>query len=215
MEYTIIGAVASGSTLFGYLFSSWMRARRDSEPEILSKADLRDLGLQGSESTVARIFTQKKKKRLAIAEEMHSAAKSNVAADEENLSNLETQIQDIKKEINREAGKIKAQKTRMERDAHIQGAIKHRLQKLRNLQMKISQQGNIYEAHLSEERFWHGVQNGDKKSRTMNNLLHFDESLQAHKTKSDEMLKRLQNDIALSEETAEAMEAYIMAELDM
>ena len=29
------------------------------------------------------------------------------------------------------------------------------------------------------------------------------------------MLKRLQNDIALSEETAEAMEAYIMAELDM
>ena len=54
-----------------------------------------------------------------------------------------------------------------------------------------------------------------QKSRTMNNLLHFDESLQAHKTKSDEMLKRLQNDIALSEETAEAMEAYIMAELDM
>ena len=154
-----------------------MRARRDSRPEILSKADLKSQS-PGFRVNCCPNLHSKEEKRLAIAEEMHSAAKSNVSADEENLSNLETQIQDIKK-IDREAGKIKAQKTRMERDAHIQGAIKHRLQKLRNLQMKISQQGNIYEAHLSEERFWHGVQNGDKKSRTMNNLLHFDESLQA------------------------------------
>ena len=80
--------------------------------------------------------------------------------------------------------------------------------------MKISQQGNIYEAHLSEEVLAWSPER-DKKFWTMNNLLHFDESLQAHKSKSDEMLKRLQKDIALSEETAEAMEAYIMAELDM
>ena len=110
MEYTIIAAVASGSTLFSCIFLLMDESQEDGDIEILSKSDLRDLGLQGSESTVARIFTQKKKKRLAIAEEMHSAAKSNVAVDEEKLSNLETQIHDIKKEINREAGKIKAQK---------------------------------------------------------------------------------------------------------
>ena len=87
------------------------------QPEFYLKR-LEDLGLQGSESTVARIFTQKKK-RLAIAEEMHSEPNLTYPLTKRAF-NLETQIQDIKKEINREAGKIKAQKTRMERDAHIQ-----------------------------------------------------------------------------------------------
>lgn len=213
MEYTIIGAIATGSTLFGYVLGAWLRSRKDSEPEILSKNDLRQLGLHGTESSVSRIFTVKKKKRMAVAEQLHNIAKSSIQTDEQKLADMETKIQELKKEIMREAGKMKTQKTKMELDAHIKGSIKHRYQKMRNLQMKISQQGNMYENHLSEERFWNGVLNGDKRARTMNNLLHFDESLQEHNDKTDKILKRLQKDIALDDEIFDELTTYIMNEM--
>ena len=73
---------------------------------------------------------------------------------------------------------------------------------------------NSYRTHLNEERFWDGVREGQSRSRTLNNLIEFEESLLQFNTKTDQMLKKLNDSVKLSTDTQDQINEYWLKEVE-
>ena len=215
MDELIIASVAAGCTVFGIVIENLRRRRRDSKPQILGSNKLRELQLMGAEQAISRIFTiTNTKKRVEKAEVEYEKATRMVERSKEKIDDLESKIIDIKKEIDKVLPEIRAQNSQGDVDVVIQAKVTSRLTELGSYLLKMSTRVNAYRTHLNEERFWDGVREGQSRSRTLNNLIEFEESLLEFKTKSDQMLTKLNNSVKLSSETQNEINDYWLKEIN-
>lgn len=207
---------SAAGLLFGIIFAEGFRKWRNSKPQILPSNKLRDLQLMGANETIRRIFTiTNTKKRVAKAEVEYQKASQNVERSKEKIDSLEAQIMNIKKEIDKVLPEIRAQKSQGDIDVVVQAKVTSRLTELGSHLLKMSTRVNAYRTHLNEERFWDGVREGQSRSRTLNNLIDFEESLLEFNTKSSIMLEKLNNSVKLSSETQDQIHNYWLKEVDL
>ena len=215
MNEMVIAAIAAGSTIFGIVVNELYRKYKNSKPQILGGSKLRDLQLMGADKTVSRIFTiTNTRKRVNKAELEYEKASRNVERSKEKIDSLESQIMEIKKDIDKVIPEIKAQKSQGDIDVVVQAKVTSRLTELGSYLLKMSTRVNAYRTHLNEERFWDGVREGQSRSRTLNNLIEFEESLLQFNTKADQMLKKLNDSVKLSTDTQDQINEYWLREVE-